>query len=189
MQQRAPDQPRALAVRVPARQQRSRVLAPSDRVRQPEEARYRRLRRHRRVPSRMAVECVDSRTRHPLVQATEARSIRQRPPRGCVEIRRAAKTYRAGVQAHSRLRRFRQRCRQSGASRWQVPGSRHKRLSGASRRHRLMPTPECRHRDQLQCLPRPRELRQVVILLPVVLWEQTVLLTRPVQAVLVSCRM
>lgn len=188
MQQRAPDQPRALAVRVPARQQRSRVLAPSDRVRQPEEARYRRLRRHRRVPSRMAVECVDSRTRHPLVQATEARSIRQRPPRGCVEIRRAAKTYRAGAQPHSHLHLFRQRCRQSGASHWQVPGSRHKRLSGASRRHRLMPTTERHRRYRLQCLIRPGELRQV-ILLAMVLWAQTVHLTRSVPAVLAWCRM
>ena len=188
MQQRAQDQPRALAVRAPARQQRLRVSDQRDRVRLLEEVQYRRLRRHRRVPSLLAVECADSRTRHLLVQATEARSIRQPSPRECVEIRRAAKTYRAGVQAHSRLRLFHPRYRQSAASRWKAPGSRHKRLSGASRRHRSMPTTE-RRRYRLQCLPRPRELRQVVILLPVVRWEQTVHLTRPVRAVLVWCRM
>ena len=158
MQQRAPDQPRALAVRVPARQQRSRVSDQWDRVRLLEEVRYRRLRRHRRVPPRTAEE--RGQPDPPSIGSGDVRRGRSanRHDRRCVEIRRAAKTYRAGAQPHSRLHRFRQRCRQSGASRWQVPGSRHNRLSGASRRHRSTRATERRRRYRLQCLPRPREL-------------------------------
>ena len=70
-----------------------------------------------------------------------------------VEIRRAARTYRAEAQPRRRLHRFRQRCRRLGVSRWQVPGSRRNRLSGVSRRRRSTRAMEPLHRDRLPSSP------------------------------------
>ena len=190
MQQRAPDRPRALAVRAPARQQRSRVLDQWERVRLAEEVRCLRRRPRRRVPPRTVEARAGSLTRRPTARAREAgRSIRQSPRRAYEEQLRAAKVYRAGAQPHSRLHRFRPRCRQSGASRWQVPRSRHKQLSGASRRHRLMRATEARQQDRFCHLPRPCPVERVVTVWQAVPAKQPHRRTRLVQIVLVWCRM
>ena len=190
MQQRAPDQPQALAVRVPARQQRSRVSDQWDRVRLLEKVQCLRRRPRRWVPLRTVEVRGDSPTRRQTVRARVAgRSIRQSPRRAVGQLR-AAKTYRAGARPHSRLLHlFRQPWRRSAASRWQVPGSRRKLLSGALRRHRLIPATRARQQDRLGHLPRPCPVRHGVTVCPAVPSKEPHRRTQLVQIVLVWCRM
>jgi hypothetical protein len=189
VQQRALDQPRALEVRAPARQRRLRVLAPSDRVRQPEEVQCLRRRPLRRLPLSTVQARADSQTRRQAARATVAEpSIRQSPGRA-VEHLRAAKTYRAGARPHSRLHLLRQPCRQSAASRWQVLGSRHKQLSGALHRHRLIRTTGERQLDRFHRLLRQRPLERAVTVWQAVPSKEPLHRTHPAQTVRVWCRM